>query len=110
MESNDLNVFDEMPFFAWVKDEEGKHRWMNRALREFAQTDPIGKTDHEMPWAAAADSLRAADKKVLETGKPLYLQEHADMPGQGQVTLSVCKFPVEFEGERCTCGVSFVVG
>jgi PAS domain-containing protein len=31
MQRKDLEVFNEMPFFFWVKDEEGRYLWVNRA-------------------------------------------------------------------------------
>ncbi len=92
MQSKDLEVFNKMPFYFWVKDEEGKYIFVNRALAEMAQQDIMGKTDCEMGWSADAEGLRGDDKKVLETGKTLYVHEYAHVPGRGKVTLNVCKF------------------
>jgi len=41
MLAKDLEVFNEMPFYFWVKDEEGRYIWVNRALNEMA-----GDEDH----------------------------------------------------------------
>lgn len=109
MQSKDLNVFNDMPFLFWVKDEEGRYLWANRALANMAQQAIIGKTDREMGWTADAEALRADDKKVLETGKTLYVHEYAHVPGQGKVTLNVCKFVGEFEGKNCVFGISFII-
>ena len=108
MLSKDLEVFHNMPFFFWVKDEEGIYIWVNRTLADMAQQAIIGKTDREMGWAADAEALRADDKQVLETGKTLYLHEYANVPGRGQVTLNVCKFVGELNGKKGVFGVSFV--
>ena len=109
MQSKDLEVFHDMPFFFWVKDKEGRYIWVNRALREMAQKDIIGKTDREMGWAADAEALRADDQKVLETGDTLYLHEYAHVPGRGKVTLNVCKFAGELDGKKGVFGISFVI-
>ena len=109
MQRKDLEVFNEMPFFFWVKDEEGRYLWVNRTLAEMAQQAIVGKTDREMGWSADADGLRADDKKVLETGKTLYVHEDAHVPSRGKVTLNVCKFLGEFDGKKCVFGISFVI-
>ena len=109
MQSKDLEVFNEMPFNFWVKDEEGRYLWVNRYLADMAQQDIIGKTDREMGWAADAEALRADDQQVLEKGKTLYVHEYAHFPGRGKVTLSVCKFPGELDGKKGVFGISFVV-
>ena len=97
------------PITVSVKDKEGRYIWVNRALREMAQKDIIGKTDREMGWAADAEALRADDQKVLETGDTLYLHEYAHVPGRGKVTLNVCKFVGELDGKKGVFGISFVI-
>jgi two-component system aerobic respiration control sensor histidine kinase ArcB len=109
MQRQELEVFNKMPFNFWVKDEEGKYLWVNQYLAEMAQQAIVGKTDQEMGWAADAEALRADDKKVLETGKTLYLHEYAHVPGRGKVTLNVCKFLEEFDGKKCVFGISFAI-
>ena len=107
MELKDLEIFNEMPFFFWVKDEDGRYLWVNRALAEMAKESVIGKTDYELPWADNADVLSVDDRRVLETGKPHFFHEYVAKPHNAN--LSVCKFVGEFNGKRCTFGVSFVV-
>jgi PAS domain-containing protein len=109
MQSKDLEVFNSMPFYFWVKDEAGRYLWVNKALAKIAQQDMVGKTDRDMGWAADAEGLRADDKKVLETGKTLYIREDAHVPGRGKVTLNVCKFVGELDGRKGVFGVSFVI-
>lgn len=107
MTSKDLEVFNEMPFFFWVKDDEGTYLWVNKALRDMAGVEVEGKKDAELPWADSAETLRADDMKVLETGKPLLLHEVVHKPNNDD--LSVCKFVGDFEGKRCAFGISFVI-
>ena len=47
MQIKDLEVFNEMPFLFWVKDEDGRYLWGNRAISQMAKEDVIGKTDYE---------------------------------------------------------------
>jgi len=107
MTSKDLEIFNEMPFFFWVKDDEGTYLWVNKALREMAGEEVAGKKDAELPWAESAETLRADDIKVLETGKPLLLHEIVQKPNQDDI--SVCKFVGDYEGKRCAFGISFVI-
>src|SRR5580704_9156058 len=65
---------------AWVKDRDGRYRWVNRAFlinfamddrRESGSADPrdvIGKTDYDLSPAFLADQFRLDDEHVL-TGK-----------------------------------------
>ena len=107
MTSKELEIFNQMPFFFWVKDEEGTYLWVNKALREMSESEIVGKKDSELPWAAASVKLREHDLQVLKTGKPIYLHEYVEAPYNDD--LSVCKFVGEFEGKRCAFGISFVI-
>ncbi|MEM9657366.1 MAG: PAS domain-containing protein, partial [Planctomycetota bacterium] len=78
MNADELRIIDEMPFLFWIKDREGKYLWGNRAIRELADEGVVGKTDDELPWSADAESLRADDNRVFETGEPLYVHETID--------------------------------
>jgi|GEM_PF-938631 len=109
MKKQDLKVFNEMPFLFWVKDEEGKYLWGNRAISQMAGEDVVGKTDAQLVWAENADALREADKKVMETRKPLFLHEQVDKSGKGKATLNVCKFVAELDNKKRSFGISFVI-
>ena len=43
MNAKDLEIFNAMPFLFWVKDEEGRYIWGNRAISKIANQDIIGK-------------------------------------------------------------------
>jgi len=107
MKRSELEIFNQMPFLFWAKDEAGRYIWGNRTICEFAKEDVAGKTDAELPWAADAEGLREDDAEVWKTGKPIFRHEYVD---QGKTTLSVCKFLGELDGEKCVMGVSFVIG
>jgi len=89
MKVADLEVFNAMPFLFWVKDEDGRYIWGNKAISEIAEQNIVGKKDSELPWAANAEALRADDKKVFETGKPIFVHEYVDDSSRGRITLSV---------------------
>jgi len=109
MNAKDLEIFNKMPFFFWVKDEEGKYIWANNALSELANGEIVGKTDRELPWSKNSETLRAADRQVLETGKAEFIHEYVDESDEGKITLNVCKFAEEFDGNKCAFGISFVI-
>jgi PAS domain-containing protein len=99
MQIKDPEIFSDMPFLFWVKDEEGRYLWGNRATSQLAETEIVGKTGHELPWASDADGLRLADKKVFETGKPCF--HHENVNRHGKITLNVCKWLGELDGSDC---------
>ena len=105
----DLEVFDEVPFLFWVKDEAGKYLWGNRIISQLAGEDIAGKTDHQLVWADNADALQVADRQVFETGEATYLREYVDKSSHGKATLNVCKWLDEFEGSQCCFGISFII-
>ncbi len=107
MNTRDLEIFDEILCF-WVKDEEAKYLFANRAVSRMAGKDVIGKTDRDLIRAGDAEVLRAADKRVFGTGKPRFFHESASTP-RGAVTLSVCKWPGELDGKKRGFGISFVI-
>jgi PAS domain-containing protein len=96
-----------MPFLFWVKDEEGRYLWGNKAISQLAGKEIVGKTDHELPWAADADGLIVDDKQVFETGKPLFVHEYVTT--SSKITLNVCKWLGELDGKRRCFGISFFI-
>jgi PAS domain S-box-containing protein len=110
MQIKDLKTFEEMPFNMWVKDEQGKYLWANRAVSQLAGEDVVGKTDRELIWAADAPTFQANDKKVFQTGKPNMQNEHAAKTSRGEVTVSSCKWLGKLDGHKGCFGISFVVG
>ena len=109
MQIKDLEIFNQMPFSFWIKDETGKYVWCNRAVSQLAKGEVIGKTDRELIWADNADEFQADDKQVFETGKPIYRHEHMDESSQGKVTHSVCKWLGELDGKKQCFGIAFFI-
>lgn len=109
MQAKDLEIFNQMPFLFWVKDEEGRYIWGNRAIADLAGQEVVGKTDAELPWADNAEALRADDKQVMETGMPIFAHENVDKSSRGTATLNVCKFVGELDGKKHAFGISFVI-
>ncbi len=107
MTSKELKIFNDMPFFFWAKDYEGTYLWLNKALRDMTGLEVVGKKDAELPWSDSAETLRADNIKVLETGEPMLLHEIVQKPNYND--LSVCKFVGDFEGKRCAFGISFAI-
>ncbi len=109
MQASDLEIFNDMPFYFWVKSKDGVYLWGNTAINEFAGVPVAGKGDAELKWGANAEELRIADKEVWEKGAPDFTKEYVDRSTRGYASLNVCKFIDEFEGQRCVFGVSFVI-
>jgi hypothetical protein len=103
MKLSDLEPFDDVPFYLWVKDENGTYVWGNRAMTEFAGGDVAGKTDEDLAPPKTAAMMRHHDVETLETGKPIYLHEKIEGAGN----LSVCKWAGKLEGKPAAFGVSF---
>jgi PAS domain-containing protein len=109
MQLADLEVFRDVPFLFWVKDESGRYVWANQAIRQLANEDVVGKTDRELVWSDNAEALQAADERVFATGKPIFLHESVDKSSQGNATLNVCKWLGELDGKKCCFGISFSI-
>lgn len=107
MRAEDLKAIDGMPFLFWIKDEQGKYLWVNRALAELAAQEMVGKTDLDMPWSNMAEEYRLADRQVFESNKPIFVHEYIDKPLN--ITHNVCKFPGTFDGQRCVFGVALPI-
>jgi len=43
MRAKDLEIFNQMPFLFWVKDEEGVYIWGNQAISDLAGRDVVEK-------------------------------------------------------------------
>lgn len=109
METKDLEIFNEMPFLFWVKDEEGKYLWGNRTISQLAGEDIVGKTDYELVWAENTEIIRSGDKQVFDSEEPRYLQEYVAKFNHGKATLNVCKWLGELDGSKRCFGISFII-
>ena len=109
MEVKDLEAFQDVPFLCWVKDEEWRYLWGNRAICDLAGESVAGKKDSELIWKESAAALVKNDKEVLASGKPHFVHERVDHSEHGKAILSVCKWVDELDGRRLVFGISFVI-
>jgi PAS domain-containing protein len=109
MQIKDLEIFNQMPFLFWVKDEEWRYLWGNRAICDLAGEDVVGKKDSELVWKANAAALVKNDEDVMASGKPHYIHELVNHSDVGKATLSVCKWVDDLDGRRLVFGISFVI-
>lgn len=67
-------VMDNIPQRIFWKDRESRYLGCNMAFaRDAGLAYPeqvVGKTDHDLPWRALAENVRAHDEEVISTGVP----------------------------------------
>jgi len=95
-------IFDQMPMNVFVRDAEGRFRYVNHAYEIFHKVknkDIVGKTLIEV-FPNKETLFDEMDDKVIKEGKQISTEEIVDTEG-GTVTLSVFKFPIsDLEGNR----------
>ena len=72
------------PSGVFLKDEEGRYLFMNRAGEQLiGRTDWLGKTDDELRPGRAGGEIRGHDRAVLEESSPRALRpQAADLAGR----------------------------
>ncbi|MEX0714134.1 MAG: PAS domain-containing protein [Pirellulales bacterium] len=103
-------ILDNTPAVIYVKDSQGRYLLANRAYEIFfclTRDQLIGRTDHDIFPAEAADALRANDLAVLESGAASQFEEVVPQAGEPRTYVSV-KFPlVDSAGmPYAVCGIS----
>ncbi|MDE3225111.1 MAG: response regulator [Nitrospirota bacterium] len=103
-------ILDNTPAMIYVKDAQSRHIIVNRRFQSLvglAEDQIIGKTNHELFPAPAADAFRANDLTVLNSLAPMQSEEVLEQSDGPHTYVSV-KFPV-FDGEGRPfgiCGIS----
>lgn len=103
-------IMDNSPAAIFMKDLQGRYLLINRKIEEIFgvdKKDVIGKTDEDIFPEETAKVLRENDKKVLETGVPVEVEEL--MPLQdGFHTYFATKYPLmDASGKPyAVCGIS----
>jgi PAS domain S-box-containing protein len=96
------DVMDSSTSPIFLKDLEGKFISINSPLEKMlgkSRQEMKGKTDYDIAPKELADYWRSHDKKVLDTGKAIQVEEVADLPA-GQYVFLSNKFPlVDTHGE-----------
>ncbi len=83
-----------------LKGRDGAYRLVNRALAEGLgrrRDEILGQGDEAVYGEAAAARLKAADKKALETGRPVSLSETFELHGK-DLFFEISKVPLQGEG------------
>ncbi len=71
-------IFDNMPFFTWLKSPSGSYQMVNKPMADLAgltQQAFIGKSDADLWPPEIAKKYIDDDRKVIETGKKLLIEE-----------------------------------
>jgi len=103
-------VLDTMSAAVFLKDTDSEYLLMNQACRELLnveQRDIIGLTDEELFPTDIAEKARSDDRKVIEDGKRIEVEESIQTETGSSVRLTR-KSPVRDEDGEVTaiCGVS----
>lgn len=99
---------DNSPVVAWMKDEMGRHVYINRTFEKFfgiSRDDWFGKTDYEIWNQEVAQSLRENDLAVLASGQPREFTEYTIAPSGDKCIWLSFKFPF-----RDSSGANFIGG
>ncbi|MEF8974496.1 MAG: PAS domain-containing protein [Haloarcula sp.] len=86
----------------FMKDDEGRYIFVNHGYREMAgltDGEIVGRTDHELFPEEMADTVWANDRAVLQTGRPIEVEERIVIDGEKRQYLST-KVPIYDTGER----------
>jgi PAS domain S-box-containing protein len=94
----------------FVKDRDGHYELVNRRWEEetgIGREQALGKTDPQLFPGPVGELFRAHDRRVVESGQPLELEESAGEGPAGRTFVSV-KFPVRSgDGHiRGVCGIA----
>jgi len=102
-------VLETMSAAVFLKDADGRYLLMNQACRDLLDVDedPVGVRDEELFPREIAERARADDRRVLENGERIEIEETIPTPAGESVRLTR-KSPVyDDEGEVVgVCGVS----
>ena len=102
-------VLETMSAAVFLKDADGRYLLMNQACRDLLgiDSDPVGMTDEELFPRDVAERARSDDRRVLESGEQIEIEETVPTPAGESIRLTQ-KSPVyDDEGEvKGVCGVS----
>ncbi|WP_417448586.1 PAS domain-containing protein [Halorubrum ejinorense] len=102
-------VLETMSAAVFLKDTDGRYLLMNQACRDVfdIDADPVGMTDEDLFPEPVAAQARADDRRVIEGGEQIEIEETVPTPAGESVRLTR-KSPVhDEEGSiRGVCGVS----
>jgi PAS domain S-box-containing protein len=89
-------ILDSANDLIFIKDQNSVYRGCNRASEQFlglSESDQIGKTDYDFFDAEAVVSIHAADRQVMETGKPVRSEELVTYADGHKALMDTVKVP-----------------
>jgi PAS domain S-box-containing protein len=95
------------PAVAWMKDEQGRHLYINATFTRIfqrSQEETLGKTAFELFPEAVARQLRANDEQVMASGSVLETYEHVPTPDGVMREWLVYKFPFQDASGKALVG------
>jgi len=102
-------IIDNAPVRVFWKDKELRYMGCNPAFAkdagEASTQDMIGKDDYQLSWKEQAESYRADDQRVIDSGiAKLFYEETQTTPDGGTICLRSSKVPLQNEADE-TIGV-----
>ena len=91
-------ILDLAPAVIYLKDKLGRYTFVNRhfeLLSGFSAEKVLGKTDRELFPESVATNSYNNDRKVLDSGTPLEIEEFGPVDGHLHTFISA-KFPIYF--------------
>ena len=95
-------ILDNTTTVMFMKDDDGRYIFANRKYRKlFGLQDGTirGQTDYDLHPPDVAKAVRANDRRVIENGEPLEIEEQVLVDGAERIFLS-SKVPIYDTGER----------
>jgi PAS domain S-box-containing protein len=89
-------ILDNIPYLAWLKDNEGKYIIVNEPFAKLFNkdvTEIIGKSDHDLCSPELAEDYENNDDEVKKSGKRQLNEQVEDLP-QGQFWSETFKTPI----------------
>lgn len=90
------SILDNATSLIYIKDLEGRYLLVNKQFKEvlnMTESEIIGKTDFDFADPEQAQRFKETDDKVIETIKPVELEEIIEV-GNGKHSLLITKFPL----------------
>ncbi|MEN6627188.1 MAG: PAS domain S-box protein [Candidatus Sumerlaeia bacterium] len=104
---------DNSPTIAWIKDEAGRHLYINKTYADRFQIrldDIRGKTDNELEAPERAALCRSKDVEAMAAGRPIEYPDQYQNPDGTVGDWHVIKFPFnDSAGERYVAGIGLDV-
>jgi PAS domain S-box-containing protein len=105
------DMIDASPGIVFVKDLEGRYTTVNKAFERTVGLDKdqaIGRTDYDLFPRESAEIFREHDRRVVETGAPIQVEEPLSLPDGTNILNLSNKFPLRgVDGKiHAVCGIT----